>query len=153
MDVLKINDDDDDDDDVKRNSETVLSYSEAVEIHEYSKLEDTDSMDWQEMVKTGGVEWRMSASLANLAPCLFPQVWEHLGIWSGRRCFALHGSLEIGWHWITFTSWSREWVTFPISGTIQARAVNVFVSNVFWVKEVDGVKKKCVTFTRDLEGH
>ena len=46
-------------------------------------------------------------------------------------------------------------VTFPISGTTQARAVNFFVSNVLWVKEVDGERKKCVTFTRDLvfQGH
>ena len=45
------------------------------------------------------------------------------------------------------------WVTFPISGTIQARVVILIfslVSNVLWVKEVDEVRKICVTFPRDL---
>ena len=47
------------------------------------------------------------------------------------------------------------WVTFPIPCTIQARAVIFFVSNVVWVKEVNGVREKYLTLTRDLEvqGH
>ena len=42
-----------------------------------------------------------------------------------------------------------------ISVTIQDKALIFFVSNVFWVKEVDGVRKKWVTTTRDfvLQGH
>ena len=46
-------------------------------------------------------------------------------------------------------------VTFHISGSMPGGTMLFFVSNVFWVKEVDGVRKKYVTFTRDLvlQGH
>ena len=48
------------------------------------------------------------------------------------------------------------YVTFPISGPSEARAMKFFfVSRVFWVKELKKHKINTVTFTPDLvrEGH